>query len=568
VAPAADVRAARARYGDARVSIGYIVAVLTCKHDPAGAAREPEVVSKFRVAVADKADAASGVLTHSNCVDDITNRLIAAIAPAIGADQDSIDVGGAYFHGTPPSMDNGGRMLYVRIPTWLAALYPTRYPLRGPRGTNFLLVTGNMPGRCDAGRIWQARLDTFLRGFGMAQAETDRRVWTLHGPEGSLIVHDHVDDSRITATTPAARLRFHTAWALEFKEKITTRALSEDFTGLRHVRIDSLTTAISCEGVILRLRALLLELPPEKGEKVDWPLPATALRTLAAGPSELYPLAPHLVDIAAPILGTVGFVAGMARPDAYFAFCVLSRYAGAARLTSYVFRRIVCLGHYLVRTRHLHLHITTPPLSRDESGKTHLDLLSCYVDSSNGNAELGASYGGFVLASRGVPPAGTAPVRPARPPLPIAPAPIVESDRYGGGAIAWRCSAPPQGDDSSGASELRMATLAYKYLLAALLLLAELRVGVTPTGPTPFFLDAQAVLDGTTCERLAKKSRWMAMRYAMLRWGIACGTIDPRKLPSSRNPSDGLTKCLIGKPFMNARARLLGHPLPHLEPAD
>ena len=66
--------------------------MLTCKHDPAGAAREPEVVNKFRVAVADKADATSGVITHSNCVDDITNRLITAIAPAIGAEQDSIDV--------------------------------------------------------------------------------------------------------------------------------------------------------------------------------------------------------------------------------------------------------------------------------------------------------------------------------------------------------------------------------------------------------------------------------------------------------------------------------------------
>ena len=107
-----------------------------------------------------------------------------------------------------------------------------------------------------------------------------------------------------------------------------------------------------------------------------------------------------------------------------------------------------------------------------------------------------------------------------------------------------------------------MATLAYKYLLAALLLLAELRVGVTPTGPTPFYLDAQAVLDGTTCERLAKKSRWMAMRYAMLRWGIMCGTIDPRKRPSAHNPSDGLTKCLVGTPFTHARARLLGLPLP------
>ena len=87
-------------------------------------------------------------------------------------------------------------------------------------------------------------------------------------------------------------------------------------------------------------------------------------------------------------------------------------------------------------------------------------------------------------------------------------------------------------------------------------------MGVAPAGPTLLHLDAQAVLDGTTCERLAKKSRWMAMRYAMLRWGMHCRTIDPRKLHSSRNPSDGLTKCLVGAAFLAARARLLGHPVP------
>ena len=555
LASAGEVRAARARYGDSRVSIGYIVAILTCKLDPAGAARAPEIVNKFRVAVADKADAASGVITHSNCVDDITNRLITAIAPAIGAEQDSIDIGGAYFHGVPPDMEHGGRKLYARIPTWLAALYPDRYPLRGSRGTNFLIISGNMPGRCDAGRIWQARLDTFLRGYGMRQAETDRRVWTLHTTDGSLIVHDHVDDSRITATTPAARMAFHSAWAAEFRETITTRALSEDFTGLRHTRIDALTTSVSCEGVIRKLGPLLESLPLLSNEKCDWPLPMLAPRTLEAGPSATNPLAPHLAEVAAPILGTIGFVAGMARPDAYFAFCVLSRYAGAARITTYAFRRIVCLGHYLLRTIGLHLRLTTPPLTRAPGGTTNLDLLACYVDSSNGNAEHGASYGGFVLASCGVP--------PDYPRTEGAEAGPHADEHHGGGAIAWRCSAPPQGDDSSGASELRMATLAYKYLLAALLLLDELHVGVTPSGPTPFYLDAQAVLDGTTCERLAKKSRWMAMRYAMLRWGIACGTINPRKLPSARNPSDGLTKCLVGRAFENARARLLGHPVPH-----
>jgi hypothetical protein len=91
----------------------------------------------------------------------------------------------------------------------------------------------------------------------------------------------------------------------------------------------------------------------------------------------------------------------------------------------------------------------------------------------------------------------------------------------------------------------------------------ELEVGAAPAEPTPLYLDAQAVLDGTNCERLAKASRWMAMRYAMLRWGIACGTIAPRKLLTAMNPADGLTKCLTGKPFENGRARLLGLPIPH-----
>jgi len=110
-----------------------------------------------------------------------------------------------------------------------------------------------------------------------------------------------------------------------------------------------------------------------------------------------------------------------------------------------------------------------------------------------------------------------------------------------------------------------MATLAYKFTLAARFLLTELEVGVAPSRPTDFYLDAQAVLDGTMCERLSKPSRWMAMRYAMLRWGLNCGTIKAHKRPSSRNPSDGLTKCLVGMAFRNARARMLGIPLPHPE---
>jgi hypothetical protein len=437
LATSGEVRRDRAMYGEGRVSIGYLVAVLTCKMDPAGAAREPEVVNKFRVVVADKDGVAQGVVTHSNCVDDISNRIIATIAPAIGALQDSIDVGGAYFHGSPPDMDNGGRRLYVRIPAWLAALFP-EYPMRGDRGGHFLLIMGNMPGRCDAGRIWQQRFDVFLTGFGLRQLCTDRRVWTKHSSRGDLIVHDHVDDSRLTYTSVAARDDFHNAWAREFRETITSRPCSEDFTGLRHSHeFKTFTTRISCEGVIRRLEKLLVK-HPLGTDACDWPLAAVAPFRLKEGPTPANPLTPELVDEAAPLLGTIGFVTGLTRPDAHFAYCLLSRYASAARLTNFAFRCIVRLGHYLVATRSLHLALTTPRRCPRPEGGTALDLFDCFVDSSNGNLDDGTSMGGFVLSSSAPPPGSDEPT--------------------GGGALAWCCKAPREGDDSSAASELRMAT--------------------------------------------------------------------------------------------------------------
>ena len=102
--------------------------------------------------------------------------------------------------------------------------------------------------------------------------------------------------------------------------------------------------------------------------------------------------------------------------------------------------------------------------------------------------------------------------------------------------------------------------MAYKQTLAARFIQAELGVGVAPTVPTPLYLDASVVLDGFECERITRDSRWMAMRYAMIRWGKTCATIDPRKLPTADNPADGNTKCLTGPAFIAARNRLLGYP--------
>ena len=163
------------------------MAVLTCKTDPNGDPREPGICRKFCVSLSEGGRDDIEVDTYSSCVDDITNRLITVAASALDAEQTSIDVGGAYFHGTPPTMEEGGRMVFAVVPPWLEEFAP--YPATARDGSkNLLLVTGNMPGWKDAGRIWQARFDTSLREYGLRQLVTDLRVWARETPAGILIL--------------------------------------------------------------------------------------------------------------------------------------------------------------------------------------------------------------------------------------------------------------------------------------------------------------------------------------------------------------------------------------------
>ena len=103
-----------------------------------------------------------------------------------------------------------------------------------------------------------------------------------------------------------------------------------------------------------------------------------------------------------------------------------------------------------------------------------------------------------------------------------------------------------------------MGTLALKYIVGLRTIQRDLAVAVGPTMPTVLFTDAQALIDGTGCERLQKSSRWMASRYAMIRWGLRCGTIDLQKVPAADNCADIVAKCLTGGVFEKHRATILG----------
>ena len=522
------MRTARREY-PGRVSIGHIVIAFRNKIDPEGNPLEPGVVKKSRCAYADSQDGVPVTDSFSACVDDVTDRVITAVGERLGAKFDTKDVSAAYFNGEPLTMEQGGRAVYAEVPKYLSQFGD--YPTHDEHGRkNYLRIWGNMPGLREAGSIWQRRYDTFLKKIGMRQSVVDRRLFALKSDKGILMAHIHVDDTRLTFTSDAMRDWFVNVWTAEFKEKPGDVPLSEDFIGIRRTTIAPGTTAMSCLGIIKSLAELIKPYPLPHGVICTWPMSANAPRELREGPTEKNQLVPDLVPLARQLCGTIGFITSHVRPDAYFAFVVCARYMSEERLTRRGFAHLLRLSHYIVATADLPLVIhSEPPESKSPTAWAKEGLFDAYVDSSHGNAYEGRSYGGFVIMHKG------------------------------GGALAWKCKAQEIATDSSGAQELTMATIAYKYTLAMRMLLYDLALGSDCMDPTPFFTDSQIILDGTDCERFAKTSRWLAARYAMIRYGKAGRAILPLKIDGKENVADIVTKALVGAVFEKHRATILGH---------
>ena len=354
----------------------------------------------------------------------------------------------------------------------------------------------------------------------MRQMITDRRVWTYTSGLGMLLIHDHVDDSRVTATTRRALEHFYLYWATEFGEPVMPKSLNEDFTGLRHHVLPGGGVEISCRGVLNNLELALRPFPLRKGTPCDTPMATSTLRTLLLERG-VAALVPELVPDAQSLIGIISFVVMHVRPDSYFSCNMLAAFVNERSLTQRAFDAIVRLGWYLIESRHLHLVIHPPRRPQD-------GLLRAYADSSHGNGPNGSSFGGMVVLSAG------------------------------GGALAWRGMAIKAGDDSPAATELRIIVKAYKCLLALRTLLKDLTCGMEQRGPTPIYTDSRAVELGAACEKVKNDSRWMATRYAMIRWGITCGTILLMAIASCDNPADIMTKCLPREAFLRHRAVLLG----------
>jgi hypothetical protein len=114
---------------------------------------------------------------------------------------------------------------------------------------------------------------------------------------------------------------------------------------------------------------------------------------------------------------------------------------------------------------------------------------------------------------------------------------------------------PPMGFDSTAAAELHATTMAFKHTVPIRTLQSELELGVVPT---VLLMDTQAVTDGSHMERLTGKTRWLAAKYAMNRWGVACRAIMLERVATIDMVADIVTKSIVGAAFYALRARVLG----------
>ena len=88
-------------------------------------------------------------------------------------------------------------------------------------------------------------------------------------------------------------------------------------------------------------------------------------------------------------------------------------------------------------------------------------------------------------------------------------------------------------------------------------------MGVAPITATTIYTDAKAVTGGSHLERFRRGTRFLAAKYAMLRWGIACRAITLERVSATHQIADIMTKPITGAAFHALRARALGLPQDH-----
>jgi len=365
---AAEVRDAVRCYGRGRVEMRKLVLLITMKRS---ATTGEETRPKGRLALADLVCLGEVKDKFSATVALGTVKFLANVTLGRGGRFYTLDVAGAYLHGKPLQPADGGRVIFVPVPPGFAQFGFPEFDSNGNR--NYFAITGNLPGRQDAGLIWQECNDEFLRGFGFTQSEVDRRCFIFTDPisGGTIIICIHVDDSFIWCSDEVLWQRFFAAWSERFPPSeeglkgalavIAAEATQLEFCGLTFTINDEGSFEVSAGKLVRDLEAKLAVHGAPAGDFTT-PMAADAIQALRAPPTETDCVLfdPALVESAMSIVGLGGWIVQACRADALLPFIALSQQL-VVNFKKSTWRAVLRWGHYLVATAASKVMTFRPP---------------------------------------------------------------------------------------------------------------------------------------------------------------------------------------------------------------
>ena len=399
----ATFHAAVASYGRERVEIKNLLTPGTTKLTASGEVNR----TKVRVVLADIAGVAQVPDTFSAAVSDDSIRfMVSALSGRPCAMHFVLDVRGAYFEGRVLTPEEGGRVLFAPVPDgWEEFGYPSR-DVNGR--LNFFRVDGNIPGRQDAGAIWEREYDAWLLDQGFAQSIVDRRVFFKYidndlGDPGLFVLGIYVDDNFVHVENKAEWKSFYAAWSTRFPESSNTLVASNDFLGVSYDYRPDGTVVCSCGKLLAHLRFLLsdhvIDIP-----SFDTPLPADVLPRLREGPSVDNPLMDKsYVSAARRMTGVALYATRVLRADVNFAIVALSAVI-VTNLTKHNWHALLRVICFLVFSSDVCLVFPPSPLGDAcdflcscDSSCINAPTVSEDDDAADASGPLGGSYGGYAL---------------------------------------------------------------------------------------------------------------------------------------------------------------------------
>jgi hypothetical protein len=398
---AAEWRAARAKYAG-RFEDRKPVVVVTEKRSKD--TRETARI-KMRLAIADLVSLGEVKEKFSATVALGVVRFVANATLGRKGKLYTLDVAGAYLHGKPLTPEQGGRVLFAKVPPGFEQFgYYEFDPVT--KEQNYFQVTGNLPGRQDAGLIWQVCNDKFLVDFGFQQSIVDRRCFYLHRGEETIIVCIYVDDSFIWCSDDGLWAEFYAAWSARFppsEEGLKGASAADsavavrEFCGLTISSKPDGSLEFSCGKLIADLARKLAPYPVPA--TIATPLKEVGLQELRQPPSEADPLIAHpaMVEAAMSIVGLGGWITLACRPDGLLWFIALAQQL-ATNFKRTTWGAVLRGAHYLVATADTLVLRFAPPA---DAGAWYASSDSSCINAMNEEGALAGSFHGWSLSFAG-----------------------------------------------------------------------------------------------------------------------------------------------------------------------